>query len=295
MSTKSFFRAGAAFSVLLLLASCDFFKGLGVATHPSSGASFAASGSSIYCLGGSDDSDTLLDSALYAVLDSEGAIGPWASASALPTAMKDGSAFASGNILYYLGGRGAGGLSDAIYYTLVWQDGSLGFGSDLHWERNARSLPQPRANAALALHDGWVYLIGGTTPEGATASIIRARIWQDGQIGQWYECPETLGQALWGCSATVAGDRLYVAGGANISGPKKAFRSFGFGEYGSLADARSETELPIPLQKAVLASDGEDLILAGGWDADGPSSSVYRYEGGFWSDVGLSAEAAGSG
>ena len=71
-------------------------------------------------------------------------------------------------------------------------------------------LPQPTENAAGAYGDGYLYLIGGQTADGASARAYRIKA--DG-TGEWEELPPLPRAPRVQCSATWLGGRLYVAGG----------------------------------------------------------------------------------
>ena len=278
--------------------SCSFFTWLPVppATdqfieHPGSGSRLLRHGSYIYLAEGSVDS---APTALHMVaIDGDGNLGTWKDTASLPEDIKDGAFLAAGSLVYMIGGRTESSFSDKVYYTMINSDGTLGFGANHSWESNLRDLPEGRAYAASVLHDGWIYLIGGKTSSGATNSIIRARIYQDGQVGQWYASDQVLPAAVWGSSACVMGDRLYVAGGADASGTKKDVTSFALGTYGALSGRRIELALPQPKQEAILLADNDTLLLAGGFDDTKGSRVAYRYAGGSWSILQDTIEAEG--
>ena len=162
-------------------------------------------GSWLYRAGGVDEANSTSPSVKYASLGEGGILGAWQRTAPLPKGIRHGAAFAAGNLVYVIGGQSDSGISPDIFYTFINPDGELGYGTDRHWERNARALPEPRTGAAWALHDGWIFLIGGKTSAGTTDSIIRARIWQDGQIGQWYGSRQTLTGARWGAATAMRG------------------------------------------------------------------------------------------
>jgi hypothetical protein len=279
---------------LMALPSCSLFNWPQNTTdQKGKGAMLLRHDSWLYCIGGLDDSGSISASSEMATVDGNGAISGWQSTSSLPVGIHHGAAFAAGSLAYVIGGMTDSGLSSAIYYTLVTADGKLGFGTDDHWETNLRPLPEARAYAAWVLSDGWIFLIGGETPSGATKSIIRARIYQDGQVGQWYESSQSLPEARWGSAATVMGERLYIAGGANAHGMTSEVVSFALGEYGALSDRRIEPSLPLALQEAVLLADRDDLLLAGGSGSNGWSKKVYRNHGGIWAETSLTANVEG--
>ena len=259
-----------------------------------SGSRILGCGNFIYRVGGLDEAGAPSAAVRMASPETADANGAWQDTAFLPKGISHGSVFRAGNLVYVLGGvDDASSISSSIYYTLINSDGTLGFGADKRWESNSPSLPEGRANAAWILHDGWIFLIGGETASGATDSIIRARLYQDGQVGQWYASKATLPDARWGSSAIVIGDRLYVVGGANTKAVKFDVISFTLGEYGSLSDRRNESSLPAALQNPVLLADGEDLVPLGGYGAQEGSEEVYWYAGGQWTDIGLSVKAEG--
>ena len=267
------------------------------------GAMLVQSGYWLYRLGGWDDSVLSSPAVSKALVGEEGQAEGWQESASLPAGLRHGAAFSAGNFVYVLGGSDDNGPVDTVYYTAVHADGSLGFGADDHWEANIRPLPEGRSSAAWVVYDGWIFLIGGmtalgTTSAGETDSIIRARIYQDGQVGQWYTSAETLPEALWGASAAEMGGRLYVAGGANSQGAgtpgvMAGMVSFALGAYGALSDRRIEADLPIALQKPILLADRDDLILAGGFSGESWSSKVYRCHDGVWTDTGHESMAEG--
>ncbi|MFZ2635313.1 MAG: hypothetical protein WAX33_03130 [Rectinemataceae bacterium] len=248
----------------------------------------------LYRIGGLEGSSFSSASAKMAIIDDEGNMDALQNVASLPQGIHHGVAFSAGNLVYVIGGKTDKGLVSTIYYTYINTDGTLGFGTNGRWESNVIPLPEARAGAAWILHDGWIFLIGGETQSGKSNSIIRARLYQDGQVGQWYKSVQTLPDTLLGAAAAVLDDRLYIAGGTNQHGITSEVISFALGEYGALLDRRIEPDLPLALQEAILLEDRNDLILAGGYDDEGRCQKVYRYHDGIWSDTALTAGAEGS-
>ena len=217
----------------------------------------------------------------------------WSAATPLPEGRAYASAFAVGGILYIAGGETSGGIVDSILYTGIKPDGSLGFGTDDHWETSERPLPEARSRAAGLYYDGRFFLAGGRTADGATDSIVLARMYQDGQVGQWYESPAALQKALYSPGATVLEGRLYVAGGTSDTSASSALVSFAIGDRGLLSDRQTETELPEALYAPLLFADGDDLVLAGGYGADGAGrAAVYTLRTSKWTKSAEAAAAA---
>jgi hypothetical protein len=126
---------------------------------------------------------------------------------------------------------------------------------------------------------------------------------QDGQIGMWYPISEKLPHPVCFASAEVLDDRLYVAGGLAGTQALSDVVSYQIDDYGWLSGRRTEASLPEPLCNSVLISDGDDLIMAGGYGLYGASSKVYQFHNGKWAleesliidaDGPSSSRAAGS-
>ena len=127
----------------------------------SNGASLVRYGARLYVLGGKDNSGSPLSTVRSATIANDGSAFPLEADAPLPEGLMYGSAVAGMTFIYMLGGETEGGaLSSAVRFTLINDDGKLGFSSG-EWETNLRPLPEPRSRAASVLHDGWVYLIGG--------------------------------------------------------------------------------------------------------------------------------------
>ena len=69
-------------------------------------------------------------------------------------------------------------------------------------------VPEKRTEAAAALLDGTIYLIGGFTPKGISSRVLAFHP----ETGTW-EDKSPLPRPLHHTTATVAGGRLYVIGG----------------------------------------------------------------------------------
>jgi hypothetical protein len=297
----TFYRAAAAMwkrlkwaSILLfLLFSCridrldPFLPPLHTA-ETGKGSMLVRGGSWLYRLGGGDLDGAASSAVTRALIGEEGQEENWQALAQLPKGLRDSASFSAGNFIYVLGGRNDEGPVDTIYYTYLHPDGTLGFGADNHWESNVRPLPAGRSSAAWALYDGWIFLIGGSV-----STIIRARIYQDGQIGQWYPSAETLPEARLGAAAAELNGRLYVAGGSGEQGVVVGVVSFALGSGGALSDRRTEANLPQGLQNPILLADQGDLILAGGFNGETWSSKVYRWHQGVWTEALQESEAEG--
>ncbi len=268
-----------------------------------SGSALLRYGSKLYVLGGKDEKGALLSDVRSATISSNGSAGAITADSSLPEGVAFAPAIGAGTYLYLLGGESGAGPSSTIYYALIRDAGKVGFGGSREWLDNLNPLPEPRSRSTAVLHDGWIYLIGGITASGTTDTIIRARIMQDGQIGMWYPISEKLPHPVCFASAEVLDDRLYVAGGLAGTQALSDVVSYQIDDYGWLSGRRTEASLPEPLCNSVLISDGDDLIMAGGYGLYGASSKVYQFHNGKWAleesliidaDGPSSSRAAGS-
>jgi len=265
-----------------------------------SGGMLLRHGAYLYRIGGKNNAGAVSPAILMAKinLDTAGQAGPlqWVATAPLPEGRAYGAAFAAGNLLYVLGGEGNdGAITATVFYTRIDpDDGTLGFGSTRFWELGAIPLPEERSHVAWGFYDGRIFLIGGKTTQGPVDSIIHARLYQDGQIGQWYTSPQKLPSARYGAASTIHHDMLIVAGGADATETVlDDLVSYPIGSYG-LLDAPQTDALPRPLYVPVLLSDQDSLIIAGGYDTRlKGSEAAYRYSDGLWSEEPLAIKAEG--
>jgi DNA-binding CsgD family transcriptional regulator len=168
-------------------------------------------------------------------------------------------------------------LATAVIYLLLRQPApqtttlqpSNGLSQISRWKSYAR-WPQPRANAAIATHDGKFYAIGGGDATGPTAANDRF----DPMQNQWVplnEKPTPVADV----QAVTIGGRILIPGGAGASGqPIATFEAY---------DPRSKTwqtlpPLPVPRSRYALADFEGKLYLFGGWDGSQFRSEVFEYD-----------------
>jgi len=229
-----------------------------VGSLSSIGAGFFSWGGYLYVIGGYDASGTLRSEVWRATVASDGSVGDWEQEDSLPKGIAYAACVATGNMAYVIGGMDSSGLRETIYYTLINSDGSLGFSSST-WETNTIELPEARAAAAPLVLHGRVFLFGGHGSSGTTSSIISARLWSDGQVGQWYETPIPLPAAGEGYAAALFEDELWIAGGSS----DVVYRT-SIDDDGMPSSWSSETIPGGPTAYPALGSSGDGLILFGG-------------------------------
>lgn len=132
------------------------------------------------------------------------------------------------------------------------------------------ALPQPRSAMAAAAAQGDLYLIGGKTPSGVTASTLRFSSAQ----GLWQKrAAKPL--AVVSASAALLGERLYIPGGILASGQVVDALEV----YDLRRDRWSRAApLPEPLAEYGLAAFEGRLYLFGGRANGAVSDRVYVYD-----------------
>lgn len=120
----------------------------------------------LYALGGADSTGAMTNTAYYAKVALDGSVGPWQSATPLPTAVRSTSAMAFRGFIYLSGGAGAQGApTAAAYRAAINADGSLGT-----WQAMA-GLPNAAAFQSLYNFGPYLYATGG---DGGTVSTTQA-------------------------------------------------------------------------------------------------------------------------
>ena len=250
-----------------------------------SGAMLVSHGNYLYRIGGLDDdgkaSTKTYVASIEGVTDDE---IEWTETTPLPEGRAFASAFAVGNLLYVVGGYDGTVSTSTIFYTSISSsDGTLGFsGAPRFWERNPNGLPHTVSHASHVLHDGRIFLVGGTTDEGISDSIIHARIWPKGPIGKWYQSPEKLPSARQSTGSTVwiedSQPYLVVAGGIDTVGTVlDKILLYTIGGSGLLSPVETSRNLPESKASPVVFSNTSHLLVTGGYDAElQASTSTYQ-------------------
>lgn len=247
-------------------------------------------GSCAYRIGGQDGAGNPASTVEMASLGQDGSVGVWTNTGALPSGRSHGAIVAAGNMIYVLGGLGPEGVTKEIFYTEIRADGSLGFGTDRRWEKGLRPLPWPLYSATAVFYDGRIILAGGAfLGDEKSQSILHARIYQDGQVGQWYLSPETFPVGSLSLLATLGNGRLYLAEPEpEIPGLYSMAASWDIDGYGALEDFSIEAGLPgdffDPLREppAPVVMPGSGLVPSRSMllVAKGPGTTVrYRKDG----------------
>jgi hypothetical protein len=193
---------------------------------PRANAGVAYLGGSLYVVGGTDDKGAPTTSTYVLSPDlTTGDVGTWKTATDLkakvdlPQARSGGSLVALADGLLYVGGSSASGPSDTVWKAKLDRTGKLG-----EWQEQAK-LAQPVTDTAALLNGDFVWVIGGTGPNGAVATTQRGKVEssgdKQGQVTAWAtNSGANLPAARANATGFTANGVLYIVGGSDASATK---------------------------------------------------------------------------
>ncbi|PKL12775.1 MAG: hypothetical protein CVV52_08705 [Spirochaetae bacterium HGW-Spirochaetae-8] len=278
------------------------------------GAMLVRHGKYMYLIGGKTSTGEISNEVYYAEIPSDDSAVHWLPTVPLTLEAENGrsvprafgSAFVAGNLLYVLGGEDSGGPTDTILYIYIKpSNGTLGlFDNYSKWSKNPTPLPQALSHSAVTQHEGRLFVIGGKTPSGLSDHIYHARISPDGFVGNWYTSPQKISTGLQDVSVCVLpsfvdmvpmDSKLVIAGGRDEMGNvTSSVTTHDMGGWGLLSNPSSLASLPKALYATILLNNGDELIVAGGFDAEAQfSTSIYTYTAGSWSQPALISNREG--
>lgn len=137
------------------------------------------------------------------------------------------------------------------------------------WD-NITSLPQPKRYMACQLIDNYLYIIGGESQDGISASVNAYDIIS----ATWYELPSKPTPAS-EIGAVYLGGKIYVPGGRTRDG--RLIRNL---DIYNIEQAMWEkgAELPETLSRYALTSFEGKIYILGGWNGYLNSSKIYIYD-----------------
>ena len=169
----------------------------------------------LYTVGGHivhNDPSTTVE---YAIIKSDGSLGPWTKTSSLNTPRASAAVIVCGNYIYAAGGWTLdwGGWPKTVEYARINPDCSLG-----PWKQTSPMLKSRIASGCAAI-DGSLYVIGGGRHNYLTSTVERATINDNGTLGKWvYDTPLPEDRQ---CTVAVLEGRIYVVGGTKAFYGKK--------------------------------------------------------------------------
>ncbi len=253
------------------------------------GAVVAQSGPHIYLAGGTTDSGVTADVWQTAVAE-DGNFLPWTAGPALPEPRTGASVVSLTGVPYVIGGLDAAGKPTSTVFV-----GSVENGTVTGWTLADGSaagtkdltLPTPLSGASAVATTAGLYLFGGATADGPSATVLSALLDSSGTLQSWapvsaLPMPEPRTDA----TAIALGDTVYIFGGAGLAGPTTTIYRLKLtkglptvqddGTLLGWASAPTSQQLPAPRANAMSFSANGSLYVIGGVGADGvPQSTMY--------------------
>lgn len=214
----------------------------------------------VYILGGNSSltSGTIRRGVYTAVVNADGSLGGWSSATNLPLDIATFGLAAINNHVYLLGGNNDGTVRSSIYRSPINSDGTLGSWSLIG------DLPYPVYNPACVVTQNRLYIIGGRDQfGGAIATVCSALTHTDGSLGSW-SYSDDLPVTLHGSALAVVGNFLYLLGGNNgWSATTDVYRAQ-IDASGLIGTFTSYNTLPTWVQDGRAVATRNRLYLVGG-------------------------------
>ncbi len=240
----------------------------------------AQSGVHIYLVGGTTASGVTADVQTTQV-GADGNFLPWAAGPALPEPRTNATVVTLTGVPYVIGGLDADGKPTTTVFMGEIEDGEVASWTLQNGEDGSQDLTLPTAlsdAAAVPTSDG-IYLFGGLTPDGLTATVLRSAI-EDGPLTEWQAVSELpLPEPRADATAVALGDTMYVFGGNGLAGPTTTIYRLqledglpAMDEEGRVigwASAPTSQQLPFPRADAMSFSANGSIYVIGGVDATG--------------------------
>ena len=229
-----------------------------------SGAATVALGGYVYAIGGANASGPLA-TIERAKIQSDGSLATFETVSGvtLGTARSDAASAVVGDSLYIVGGTGTSGKLASIEAAVIDPDSSLEA-----FTASSQMLATPRAGAAAITTAGSLYVLGGDTSAGATASVEASAIAGDGTLGA-FSTPSgvTLKVPRAYFAAAVVGTSVFAVGGTTTGGTDtKLTDRAAIASDGTLGNFATVAGAPAALARhgAALAVARDHVFVLGG-------------------------------
>ena len=214
----------------------------------------------VYLLGGYNG--TAWTGTVYtAVINSDGTLGAWSTATSLPAPLGYSQAVITKNRVYLLGGVGVNGGTVATVYTApIDADGIIGA-----WTTGT-SLNVGINFSTAVVTKNRVYLLGGdlnAASNNYTSVIYTATINSDGILGPWTTAGN-LPMILAASQSIVFKNRVYLFGGSNLSVWQSSIYSAPINEDGTLGAWTTNSSLPAGLTLSTAIATKNRIYTIGG-------------------------------
>jgi|GEM_PF-1092700 len=227
----------------------------------------------MYIIGGNDSFTNPQTDVYYTKLNADGSAGTWNSTTSLPVAKSVLMATTANGYVYVVGGNGASGTTNAVYYAKLNADGTIGT-----WVQT-NSLPLNRAGGYAFTNNGYVYEVGGYADIGATTAgtttVYYAKLNADGTIGTW-NSTSSMGTGASFFAGSVSNGYVYVIGGEDAgNSPSAATRYAKLNADGTIGTWSTSTSLPVALDRSGSATSNGYVYVIGGSNDINNFSTVY--------------------
>jgi hypothetical protein len=245
----------------------------------------------LYQAGGASNGNGILDGAnvFYAQVHTNGTIGTWNVATALPEFVQYHAGVVVNGFLYVLGGYHYNAelgffVANLVYYAKFNPDGSVGA-----WQ-TATPMPNPLFFFSAVVWNGRIYVAGGCNGATFYNAVWSAQVQTNGSLSPWVTQPSlpvptnSYSSGIY-THASVANGFLYVLGGADLDATEfvKAVYYSKINADGTLAGWNQTTPLPQPLSNlGAVAAGGRVFAMDG-------------FNGSLFVNVFYSAVVAGDG
>jgi N-acetylneuraminic acid mutarotase len=222
----------------------------------------------LYVMGGVTTSTTVATT-YYAPLNANGTIGTWNTSTSLPQTLSAPSSVVFGGYIYTIGGYNpSSNCQSTVYYAQVDPAGVTTAYSA------TTNLPEITSSASVAVSQGYIYLLGGTSSSGSTTNTYYATLSSNGIIGSWTSTT-ALPTALVGANTQIYNGYIYELGGSSSSGSTATTYYAPLNANGTIGSWTTTTALPQAVQYATSAIYNGDLYVLGGYGTALISATYY--------------------
>ena len=220
----------------------------------------------VYICGGYASGNTTVSTVYTAPINTDGSLGTWVAATALPTALRSSQAIVTKNRVYILGGHNGSSAVSVVYSAVINADGTIG-----SWTTET-SLPGSLNSSQAVVTKNRVYLIGGNNGS-HLSTIYTAAINVDGTLGSWVSSG-SLPLGISAGQAVVTRNRVYYIGGSTGSAVSNVYTAI-INNDGTLGSWVADANLPGSLSDSQAIVTKNRIYLFCGHNGSAYVATVY--------------------
>lgn len=226
----------------------------------------------LYVAGGETASGTYSSAVEFAKINSNGTISNWQTSTNLAASFSNGGFGFSNNTIYLISGLQGGSRVKNVLYLKTRSGGS---GATSAWSTSPSTFTAQRTRHASAVHNGYLYVIGGvTTGSSYLLSSQYAKINDDGSVGSW-SATTGLPIGLADMSSLTYAGRIYLFGGrTSDANPVNTVYMSSINNDGTLGSWNTTTALPSNRAESAIAARSGYVYLLGGTDGSSVLNTV---------------------